>query len=214
MPDKYYVYLKTKAHNDDGAFLNTIPLLVESVSITTSKSVPSIPIPLSGLITGESLTAALDLGMASKSISLQGVIVGATRIYRTTHNKDTKDVYMTPHEVAQLLHSAVDSTGLAKNQSISELVILMPSNVDETYTSRSGAGQYNESSFVDIPFTYRARGESLQLDNALIPFPLDFPENANSSGLKGFLRSFNCSFEGQTLEISFGLEFEVAVIVP
>ena len=85
MPD-YYVYLKTGKHDtDDGSSLNTIPLRVNSVNISTTKTIPSFPVPLSGLASGESLTAALDLGMATKQISLNGYIV-ETIIKRIDHN--------------------------------------------------------------------------------------------------------------------------------
>ena len=72
MPD-YYVYLKTGnfSNSSSGAIsqANTIPLRATSVAISTQRQVPSVEIPLSGLVTGESTTAALDLGMATKNIT-------------------------------------------------------------------------------------------------------------------------------------------------
>ena len=121
MPD-YYVYLKTGKHDsDNGASINTIPLRVNSINVTTNKTIPSFPVPLSGITSGESLTAALDLGMATKQISLNGFIV-ETIIKRTDHTGTENTVTMTAHDIAQLIHSSVDSTSLAPNQSIKESV--------------------------------------------------------------------------------------------
>ena len=76
------VYLKIGAHNGSSATINTIPLNVTTVSISVDKQIPAFPIPLSGLATGESQTAALDLGMSSKRISLSGFIT-ETQIVET-----------------------------------------------------------------------------------------------------------------------------------
>lgn len=199
----YNVYLKTGNYEGTNLNKNTIPLRVNSISISSTKTIPAIPIPLSGIVTGESLTAALDLGMATKNISLEGFIVDQT----LTRNMDGTDVSRdyTSHEIAQLLHSSVDSTGLAPNQAISELVILIPSKVDETNT------QVTER---NIPFTFRARGEFGKLDNLGVPAPNAFPTADTSQGLTGFVRSLSTTFSGEAFEIAFTMEFEVAVIAP
>lgn len=205
MPE-YYVYLKTGAYSEgDGSTTNTIPLRAVSVTISTQKNIPSFPIPLSGAITGESLTAALDLGMATKNISINGFIVDGTI---TRHGTAFE---MTAQEIAQLIHSSVDSTGLADHQAITELVILIPSKVDETYTQHATT--------VDIPWSFRARGDSGLLDNTDVPVALKFPVRADASagkhaGLTGFVRSFGTPLEADTVEISFSMEFEVATIIP
>jgi len=69
-----YVYLKTQAYTGSDLSINTIPLDVSSVGISVSKTIPAFPVPLSGVAVGESITAALDLGMATKNISLSGTI--------------------------------------------------------------------------------------------------------------------------------------------
>ena len=69
-----YVYLKTQAYTGSDLSINTIPLDVSSVGISVSKTIPAFPVPLSGVALGESITAALDLGMATKNISLSGTI--------------------------------------------------------------------------------------------------------------------------------------------
>ena len=201
----YYVYLKTGAHegSSDGALVNTIPLLVTSVAISTSKQIPALPIPFSGAVTGESITAALDIGMATKSLSLSGFLMEG-EIER--HGKGR--LTMTAHEIAQILHSSTDSTGIANHQSIQELVFLIPSKVDETYTQRSSPSEIN------IPWTFKARGAANELDNLLVPFPSTFPTNENSAGVTGFIRSFSTTFTSDTVEVEFSLDFEVAVVRP
>ena len=76
MPD-HYVFLKLGAGSANGNDLTTniIPLKATSVDISTNKTIPSIDVPLGGILQGESVTAALDLGMASKSITVNGYIL-------------------------------------------------------------------------------------------------------------------------------------------
>lgn len=208
MPD-YYVYLKTGKHDsDNGSSLNTIPLRVNSINITTNKTIPSFPVPLSGITSGESLTAALDLGMATKQISLNGFIV-ETMIKRTDHNGTENTVTMTAHDIAQLIHSSVDSTSLAPNQAIKELVFLYPSKVNNSY------GYWNtDQSTKDLPWTFRSRGSPNEFDNEGVPASNTFPSSSDSPGLEGFVRSFSTPIEAETVEISFSMEFEVANIAP
>jgi len=199
MPD-YYVYLKTGKHSgNDGATINTIPLRATSVSVSTSKTIPSMQVPLSGLVTGESETVALDIGMAGKNLSLSGFIIEGPL---TRHGST---VTMTAHEIAQLIHSSVDSTGVAKNQAIVELVFLIPSKVDK---------DYNEVTERNIPFTYHARGDNNEFDNLNVPFRTEFPDSEANDGLKGFIRQFSTTFTADTVEVEFTLEFEIARILP
>ena len=70
------VFLQLAARGDGGADMDTnrIGLKAENISITTSRTIPSFPIPMSGVATGESLTMAMDMGMANKSINISGII--------------------------------------------------------------------------------------------------------------------------------------------
>ena len=199
------VYLKIAKHSGSSASIDTIPLNVTNVSISVDKQIPAFPIPLSGLATGESQTAALDLGMSSKRISLQGFINETT--IRRTHKETggTADTLtFTPQEIAQLIASGVDSTGLAEYQAINELVILIPSKVDENYV------QVAER---DIPLSFRARGNPNELDNTGVSSSLSFP-TPTSGGLKGFIQQFGCELSAESVDISFNLEFVVAFILP
>ena len=117
-----YVYFKTQNNSGSDLTKNVIPLNVTSVSVSVSKTIPAFPVPLSGIATGESITAALDLGMADKSVSIQGIILD-TLITKTIDGTDVTRKY-SAHEVAQMIASGVDSTSLAKSQAFSELVIL------------------------------------------------------------------------------------------
>ena len=61
----HYVYLKLQSFAGN-IEQNTIPLRATGVSVSVSKTIPAFPVPLSGIATGESITAALDLVMATK----------------------------------------------------------------------------------------------------------------------------------------------------
>ena len=207
-----YVYLKTKA-NTGSTTIDVIPLKATTITIATDKTIPAKAIPFSGLATGESTTAALDLGMSSKSITIQGVILPAS--ITKSHAGGTKN--FTAHEIAQMIHSGVDSTGLAEHQALDELVFLIPSMVNEDYVDRGqaidssvGLGTVSEN----IPFSFAARGGDNLLDNFQVPLAEDFPTNETSEGLKGFIRQFSSDFSAETVEVTFSMTFEVAMIFP
>ena len=213
-----YVYLKTKA-NEGSLTQNVIPLKVTSVSISTDKQIPSLPVPVSGLTFGEATTAALDLGMSSKSITLQGFIMeqSITKVGKAAgHDKGA--LTYTAHEIAQMISSGVDSTGAAEHQAFDELVFLIPSKVNENFVDRGKAADasvtQNGTVEVNIPWTFASRGGSNELDNYLVPFPNDFPTSDTSEGVKGFIRQFGCDFTSDTVEVSFNMSFEVATVFP
>tara|TARA_Y100001972_G_C7652729_1_gene328329 strand:+ start:230 stop:844 length:615 start_codon:yes stop_codon:yes gene_type:complete len=202
-----YVYLKLQKHSGSSSDIDTIPLKVNSVSVSVDKAIPSIPIPLSGLATGESTTVALDLGMSNKRISLSGFIVD-TQI-RRSHTKSggsATNLTFTAQEVAQMIASGVDSTGLASYQAINELVVLIDSKVDENYADRGTT--------VQIPLTFRARGSALEKDNTNVVGSFSFPTSSTSKGLSGFIQSFSYEMAGESIDISFNLEFVVANVLP
>jgi len=208
-----YVYLKTQAYTGTNLSINTIPLDVSSVGISVTKTIPSFPVPLSGVAAGESITAALDLGMATKNISLTGTITD-TVITKTISGVNTTLTF-TAHEVAQMIAAGVDSTGFAKNQAFSELVILMPSFVDSNYAARAGIDTTDRGTGTLIPLTFGSRGGANSKDNkgVIAPFSV-FPDTSTDLGLTGFVRSFSSNFEAESFDLSFTLEFEVASVVP
>ena len=231
-----YVYLKLQSNTDNSDSVNVIPLKANSVSISVSKTIPSFAIPLSGVATGESITAALDLGMAQKTISVQGIILDET--ITKTIDGSPKPLKFTAHEIAQMIASGVDSTGFAKNQAINELIVKIPSLVASDYNyigtcsnsaylnktdceANSGTwtvtvdGNSTRENGRNIPFTFASRGSNDELDNLGVPAKISsFPDKDTDTGLTGFIRSFSCDLSGEAYELSFSLEFETAIIVP
>ena len=212
MPD-YYVYLKLQKHSGSSSSIDTIPLRVNSVAVTVDKTIPAIPIPLSGLVTGESTTVALDLGMSNKRITLTGLIT-PTPIQRTHTKTGTTPTILTftAHEIAQMIASGVDSTGLASYQAFNELVVLMDSDIDENYSARG--------STKNISFNFASRGDSLTKDNKNVLAPSAFPLAGDHSqwnghiGIKGFVSNFNFTFSAENVNVEFGLEFVAANVLP
>lgn len=216
----HYVFLKTRAFNtSDGINVNTIPLKTTSISVSVNRTVPNIPVPLSSLVRGEAERVGVDLGFGEKSIEITGVITNQT-IRRTHTRVDPNDddsavvaVDMTAEEIAQLIASSVDSSGLAFHQTISELVFFIQSNIDHEYNERS--------SVLKMPFTFAARGEAFTKDNTGVPLPKSFPEGSTQSalyeqtGLKGYVDSFSFSLEADApTDIGFTLSFKIANIFP
>lgn len=132
----HFVFLnfasRSAADSSDPWMTNRVALKAESVQFDTSRTVPSFPLPFSGAITGESTTLAIDLGMATKTVSVNGIITDQV-IIKKDGNGVIHTVEMTAHEVAQLLSASVDSSFLQSQQSIGELIILMPSRVNNDY---------------------------------------------------------------------------------
>ena len=206
-----YVYLKTGKYNGTDLTTDTIPLKCTSIGVAVDKTIPSFPIPFSGVPTGEALTAALDLGMSSKTLSIQGFItettISKTRTASASSAETSSALIFTAHEIAQMIASGVDSTGLQDNQSFNEIVILMPSKVGDDYTARS--------STVQIPLTFASRGEPGYGDNEGVLFRLStFPDLSTATGLTGFIRSFSFNLEADAIDISFNMEFEIALVGP
>tara|TARA_R110001592_G_scaffold363095_1_gene680234 strand:+ start:1399 stop:2034 length:636 start_codon:yes stop_codon:yes gene_type:complete len=209
-----YVYLKLGSHSiDDGLTQNVIELKANSVSISVSKTIPSFEIPLSAYATGESQTLALDIGMASKTVSVSGIILDQQ--INQTHGGEENDRTFTAHEVAQIIASGVDSSFLQTNQRMNELVVLMPSFVDSNYVQRGGINTADRETGTLVPFTFAARGGGNELDNIGTGRPISsFPDSSTDTGLTGFIRTFSCDMSSEAYELSFSLEFETAIIVP
>ena len=221
----FYVYLKLQNYSGTDIHVDTIPLRVLSIGVSVDKSIPVFNIPFSGLATAESSTLALDLGTSNKRISLTGVIVETDikRSHTKTGGTETT-LKFTVQEVAQLIASGVDSTGLAKYQAFNELVFLIPSYVNENYVDRgkladnpsdpSASSLANGTLSTNIPFTFASRGSANSKDNTNVILPNSFPTSSTSEGLKGFVSSFNPTFSGEAIQIDFSLEFTVATILP
>jgi len=202
---------------------NRIPLLCNNVQISTGKTVMSFPVPFSGLMTGESSIASLDLGMADKTISLSGTIIemNIAKKYNDTDGETSKS--FTAFEIAQLIHSYVDSSFLQPHQNLNELIILLPSRVDKTFEYHSGVDATTDiSNLPTIPFTYKVRnsdnigtlhGYDENIDSLLqSDFPNLSSDGLEVSGLKGFVRNFNTTISADSGTIEFNLDFQVATM--
>ena len=227
--DNQYVWLDLSSRGDAGATwaANRISLKCDSVSINTSKQVLSHSLPGSGLIYGESKTAALDMGMTDKTVSLSGVITEQTitknwDLEGTTKTDTSK--YLTAHEVAQLIHSYVDSSFFQKNQNPNKLIILMPSRVADDwdyYTTAvdGSATDIDANTKVDncplIPFSYKTRDADNQGTLSVVGLG-NFPSIVTSAtdevkyALKGFVRNFSTTFAGGQPFIEFSMDFQIA----
>ena len=202
-----YVYLKLGAgyNGAEDATTNVIPLKVTSVNISTSKTIPNVPVPFSGLLTGESVNVALDMGMSSKSIKLTGFILESELTKRFSKGVAAKVRTFTAIEIAQLIHSSVDSTGIQPMQAVNELIFLYDSKVGNDYEQRTSTL---------VPFNWHSRGERGELDNFGAILSQPYPTNSYSEGILGYIESFDCSIESTTIDISFNLSFAVANVFP
>jgi hypothetical protein len=211
--------------------LNRISLKADNITINTSKDVLAMPLPLSGWATGESTKVALDFGVASKNISLSGIIT-EQNILKTFDGTTTVDRFMTAHEVSQLIHSYVDSSFMQEQQNLNSIIILMPSRVNKNWdyytTATDGVSANVDANTLEedaplIPFTYKVRGGTdlgagitsrsrtfdaapLQLGN----FPTPVVVDDESDNLEGFIRNFSTTIIGGQPFLDFTMDFEVA----
>tara|TARA_R100000278_G_scaffold29936_1_gene27552 strand:- start:175 stop:810 length:636 start_codon:yes stop_codon:yes gene_type:complete len=208
-----YVYLKLQKFSGSDLTVDTIPLKITSAQFSVDKNIPNFTIPFGGIGLGQSRTIALDTGKAERRLSLTGFIVddtlkrSHTRIDPNDSTSAIKSLNFTAQEIAQLIASGVDATGINEYQAFQEIVILMDSKVDKDYSQRTSS--------IQIPFTFKARGDAGELDNvgAFLAND-DFPTSSTSTGLKGFVSSFSFSFAAETVEIEFNMEFTIADVLP
>ena len=204
---------------------NRIGLKLDSIQIDTARTLPAYPIPGSGIVTGESRTVGIDLGMASKNMQLQGIITDQ-RVIRSFDDGD-KSVVMTAYEIAQLIHTYIDSSSLQKYQNINELVFLIPSRVDKDYDYHEGLSERGDDSSLTpiadlplIPFSWRARNQentgtiyaTLPDSDWLTEFTPIHREK-EIKGIKGFIRSFGTQIVAGQPFITFNMQFEAADIL-
>ena len=202
---------------------NRISLLCESISISSSKSAMPIDVPFSGIIAGESSTMVMDLGMTRKQISLQGIIQEQT-ITKFKGGKDESPVTvkLTSYEIAQLLHSYVDSSFVHEDQNISKLIILIPSRADNNFVLRTSASDPPTANAVItddtpledlplIPFHFANRSYDVtswsygHTDKTFDHFDGSGDE---IQGIRGFVSDFSTDIAGaETPSIGFNMTF-------
>tara|TARA_R100001509_G_scaffold97818_1_gene57025 strand:+ start:337 stop:990 length:654 start_codon:yes stop_codon:yes gene_type:complete len=208
-PTNYKVFLELQRRNGTGTgHVNRIALNALSVQIATNRTIPNIAVPLAGAVTGEGVNLAFDLGMANKTISVSGILLEQQVQKLKTSDGTVISSTFTPFELAQLIHSYVDSSSFQFDQNINKIIILIPSKVGNDFTTRPQ---------VDIPFTFKNR----EFDNDFTAFtqsPVPAFETVNTNldyqGVTGFVRSFSTTFAGeQPNSVEFQLEFEQATLV-
>ena len=226
---QFNVFLELQRRNDQGTDIQTnrIPLLVTEVGISTNKTVPNMGIPFSGAVRGESTNLAFDVGLAQKTVSLTGILLDQ----EITKKSDgtAKTVTLTSFEMAQLIHSYVDSSAFQDDQSMNKLLIFYPSRVDNTFSYRKDGSSvdYNPTNYPDddqlprIPFNWKNRAydnaQTILSGNTLEEPSTVFDvleKSKNQIGLTGFIRSFTSTIAGEQYpSINFTLEFEEARVI-
>ena len=222
----FRVFLELARRNEVGSgVVNRIPLLVDNVSITTSKTVMNMGVPFSGAVRGESLNLAFDTGQASKTLNITGFLIGQNIKKQKDTDGTVISANLTSFELAQLIHSYVDSSSFQDDQNLSKVVILMPSRVDENFVKHTTTADVDDITTLPlIPFTWKNRG----YDNDFASLGANteyFAEYTNESsaestrddvtiGVTGFIRSFNTTFTGSDVDtVSFTLDFEEAKVI-
>ena len=203
---------------ESGLFQNRIGLLATNISISTNKQSLAFPVPFSGVISGESTTLALDMGLATKTITIQGILKDQT-LFKRNKGGSQKEIKLTAYELAQLLHSYVDSSFLHEDQNVSKLIILIPSRADTNFDYRSGVDANTDLRDLPlIPFHYGNRTFDMPtLDGTKIDWgATEFPSALTSiddeiPGLSGFINDFSTDIAvDQIPSITFSLTFTVA----
>jgi len=211
-----YAYLKLGAFDNEvnDLTLDVIPLKLVSVGVAVQRTVPAMPIPLSSIALGESLTVGVDLGMATKTLTLAGFIT-ATTLKRSHSKSGVTPVSrtFTPQEIAQMIAANVDSSGLAKYQTMNELTVFIDSAVNSIYGQR---GTTSPLETIQIPFNFASRGLPLEKDNEGVVNPISSISDVDrgGDGLSGFIESFDFSFNADSVDIEFNMTFRQATIFP
>ena len=202
---------------------NRIPLHVESINISTNKTVPNIGVPFTGAIKGESTNIAFDMGLASKTIDIQGVLTEQTITKQTASTGSVKQVVMTSFELAQLIHSYADSSTLQIDQNVNKILFFYPSRVDNNFDYRSNVTENTPIEDLPIlPFTFKNRaydndfafGTGNTTDSPSKVFDATTSISGNYTGVTGFMRSFTTNIIASEFpSIGFNLNFEEAKVI-
>ena len=230
--NNFSVWLELQRRNEEGGerAINRIPLFVTEIQIATAKSVPTIPVPFASVGTGKSETLAFDMGLASKTVSITGTLLNQ-RIFKNSGENDASSInaVLSPFEMAQLIHSYVDSRAAQDDQAMNKIIILIPSRVDTNFSPHSGTSETdNIDDLPVIPFTFENRRYDerfIRVANNFLPTALEIDESPIEAftdmtqvddllGMTGFIRSFNTTFSGdQPNEVPFNLDFEIATVL-
>ena len=199
---------------------NRISLLATDVTISTNKTVMNIGVPFSGAVRGESLNLAMDIGMAQKTISIQGILTEQEIVKKKEAQEDPKVRKFTSFELAQLIHSYVDASTFQDDQNLNKVVILIPSRVNHEFEYHSGAETKDISELDLIPFSWKNREYDNDYTAGVSGGKSYFTPTSTtktdevSLGITGFIRSFSTTISGQEFpSVQFQLEFEEAMVL-
>ena len=233
---KVFLELARRAQVNDGTAraVNRIPLFVREIQVNTQKTVPTIPIPFAAVATGASETLAFDMGISTKTLSLSGVLLDQTISKDTQETGSSrKDRIRSCFELAQLIHSYVDSSQAQEDQTLNKLIILIPSRVDTNFDYHDATTETKDLDQLPlIPFTFDNRRyderfkrqinqqiENLTGTSDLINLSptsafTDISDLDEIPGMSGFIQSFDTTFSGeQPNSVEFNLNFEVATVI-
>ena len=155
------------------------------------------------------------MGLATKTITIQGIIKDQEITKRSKTGTQIR-VTMTAYEIAQLLHSYVDSSFLHEDQNLSKLIILIPSRVDTNFEYHSGVDENTELDQLPlIPFHWGNRTfdmptlDGTKIDWGATKFPSALTSTTQEiSGITGFINDFSTDIAGDQLpSITFSLTF-------
>jgi len=218
----YRVFLELQRRNEFGSGKeNRISLLATDVTISTNKTVMNIGVPFSGAIRGESLNLAMDIGMAQKTISIQGILIEQEIIKKKDPQEEPKVRKFTSFELAQLIHSYVDASTFQDDQNLNKVVILIPSRVNHEFNYHNSDAETQDISELDlIPFSWKNREYDNDFTAGVSGGKSYFTPTSTtktdevSLGITGFIRSFSTTISGQEFpSVQFQLEFEEAMVM-
>ena len=233
---KVFLELARRAQVNDGTAraVNRIPLFVREIQVNTQKTVQTIPIPFAAVATGASETLAFDMGISTKTLSLSGVLLDQTISKDTQETGSSrKDRILSCFELAQLIHTYVDSSQAQEDQTQNKLIILIPSRVDTNFDYHDATTETKDLDQLPlIPFTFDNRRyderfkrqinqqiENLTGTSDLINLSptsafTDISDLDEIPGMSGFIQSFDTTFSGeQPNSVEFNLNFEVATVI-
>lgn len=213
------VFLEFASGNKSGdaAITNRIMIRCRNIGIATNKRLTAIPVPFSGIATGEARSFVIDMGIASKTVTLSQCVIHDQFISKRYDDGQVINKAMTAFEIAQLIHSSIDGSFAQPDQNLNRLVILYPSRVGADYEYHAGVDETTPHENLPlIPFTWASRTN----DQTNTLGASDFPSATSTSslhsidGISGFIDQFSTDFlEGGivTCNITFTEAFNISV---
>ena len=232
---EFTVFLELARRSDtpQGNYVNRIPLYVTELSFNATKTIPNMGVPFSGAIRGESTNLAFDMGLVQKTVSVQGVLLDQEIIKgKNATSGDNKTVTLTAFELAQLIHSYVDSSSFQDDQNVNKLLVFYPSRVDNSFNMRTAnkagqtvtAAEMKTLDIKDVPLIpWNWKNRAFDNDFTLLSgnttnspstaFDI-LSKTSEHIGLEGFIRSFTATFSGTEFpSVQFQLEFEESTVI-